>query len=169
MLPWWKRWRKPAYKYDDSLRDFTVLKALESDSDSLVWQHFPRCVGWIETNLGTALVTDLIRDADGNVSRTLRNYLQSSFDPAAVQQALDDFIAFFERKAIPVRSLFTDNIAAQVLSDGSLRLVVIDGLGSTIFIPWYKWNKRLGRFWAKRKTAHLRLEVAMLIAKNNHE
>lgn len=158
-VPWWKRWRKPAYKYDDNVRDYKVLKALESDSDPLIWQYLPRCHGWVKTDRGQGLVTDLIRDADGQISRNLREYLRTKDRDDAVQTAFEEFAHFWESKVIPARSLFTDNMAAQIQADGTIRLVVIDGLGSTVLIPWYGWSKRLGRIWARQKLQHLRDEI----------
>jgi len=162
-LAWWKRWRKPAEKYDDSLRDFRILKALESDNDPATWQHVPRCMGWVETDHGRGLVTELVRDADGLISRNLLEYLWTHGYDDRVQAAVDEFARFWERKSIPTRSLFLDNIAAQVRPDGTLRLVVIDGLGNTLLIPWYTWSKTLGRLWARRKLQQLRRDIAALV------
>lgn len=162
-VAWWKRWRKPAEKYDDSLRDFRILKALESDNDPATWQHVPRCMGWVETDHGRGLVTELVRDADGLISRNLLEYLWTHGYDDRVQAAVDEFARFWERKSIPTRSLFLDNIAAQVRPDGTLRLVVIDGLGNTLLIPWYTWSKTLGRLWARRKLQQLRRDIAALV------
>ncbi|HNA81119.1 MAG TPA: YrbL family protein [Thiobacillaceae bacterium] len=162
-VAWWKRWRKSANKYDDSLRDFQILKALESDADSVTWQHIPRCLGWVETDRGRGLVTDLIRDADGLISRNLLEYLWTNHYDDRVQAAVDEFARFWESGRIPSRSLFLDNIAAQVRSDGTLRLVVIDGLGSTVLIPWYTWSTTLGRIWARRKIQELRRDIAIQV------
>jgi len=159
LVPWWKRWRKPAYKYDDNLRDFIALKALEHDRTPLTWQHLPRSHGWVCTDQGTGLVTDLIRDADGQISRTLREHIQASTRANLIQAAVDEFSDFWLSKSIPVRSLFTDNIVAQVKTDGTLKLVVIDGLGTTVFFPWYTWGKYLGKIRARQMILQLRNEI----------
>lgn len=164
-VAWWKRWRKPAEKYDDSLRDFQILKALESDNDPATWQHVPRCLGWVGTDRGPGLVTGLIRDADGLISRNLLEYLWAHGYDDRARAAVSEFARFWERAHIPTRSLFLDNIAAQVQADGSVRLVVIDGLGNTVLIPWYTWNKTLGRIWARRKIQQLRRDIAALVEK----
>lgn len=164
-VAWWKRWRKPVQKYDDSLRDFQILKSLESKNDSTIWQHVLRCIGWVGTDRGQGLVTELVRDADGLISRNLLEYIWTNGYDDRAQVAVDEFASFWRSKSIPTRSLFLDNIAAQVLSDGTLRLVVIDGLGSTVLIPWYTWGKTLGRIWAQTKIHHLRHDIAALVEK----
>ncbi|MFP5409668.1 MAG: YrbL family protein [Gammaproteobacteria bacterium] len=161
-MPWWKRWRKPAHKYDDSLRDYRTLKALESSGDAAIWQCLPRLHGWVETDRGRGLVTDLVRDADGSVSRSLLDYLRTHGHDERVQAAVDAFARFWETCPVPARSLFLDNIAAQVRDDGTLRLVVIDGLGNTVLIPWYTWSKALGLIWARRNIRFLRRDIAAL-------
>ena len=158
-LPWWKRWRKPANKYDDNLRDFAVLEALKPDSDPVTWQHLPRSHGWVCTDRGKGLVTDLVRDADGKISRTLRECIQTSAHDQFIQTAVDEFSTFWLSKSIPVRSLFTDNIVVQVQEDGLLKLVVIDGLGSTLLFPWYTWGKYLGQIRARQMIIQLRNEI----------
>jgi hypothetical protein len=158
-VPWWKRWRKPAYKYDDNLRDFSALNALEHDSPPETWQHLPRCYGWVDTDRGMGLVTDLVRDADGQISRTLRQHIQTSTQASLIQSAVDDFSNFWLSQSIPVRSLFTDNIVAQVQADGALRLVVIDGFGTTVLFPWYTWGKHLGKIRARQMILQLRSEI----------
>jgi hypothetical protein len=166
-VAWWKRWRKPAQKYDDSLRDFRLLKALEAAGDAAIWRHVPRCLGWVGTDRGRGLVTELVRDADGQISRNLLEYIWTQGYTPRVQAAVEEFARFWEARCIPARSLFLDNIAAQEQADGTLRLVVIDGLGSTVLIPWYTWHQRLGRLWARRKIHQLRRDIAALVAKRN--
>lgn len=162
-VAWWKRWRKPAQKYDDSLRDFQILKALESGNDPATWKHVPRCIGWVGTDRGQGLVTELVRDADGLISRNLLEYVWANGYDDRAQAAVDEFARFWECRHIPTRSLFLDNIAAQIRPDGTLKLVVIDGLGSTLLIPWYTWSKTLGRIWARRKIQELRRDIAALV------
>lgn len=163
--PWWKRWRKPAHKYDDSLRDYRTLKALELSGDAAIWQCLPRLHGWVETDRGRGLVTDLIRDADGSVSRSLLDYLRIHGHDDRVRAVVDEFARARGARPVPARSLFPDNIAAQVRDDVTLRLVVIDGLGNAVVIPRHTWSKALGLIWARRSIRFLRCDIAVLCSR----
>jgi hypothetical protein len=166
-LPLWRRWRKSVHDFDESFRDYCTLKILESDNDPSIWRHLPRCFGWVETDRGRGLVIELIRDADGLISRSFLDYLwMHSYDDRA-QAAVDELAQFWEVSVIPTRSLGLHNIAAQWRPDGTLRLVVIDGFGSTAFIPLPRWSKTIETKRMRRQILALRQDILATLTRKS--
>ena len=96
-------------------------------------------LGTIETNLGEGFIFQLIRDNDGNISKSLATYLN---DQDFVQQHwqairtdLDQLKQrMFDQQIIPMK-IFAKNILYRKLDESNYELVIIDGLGSATFIP----------------------------------
>ena len=120
------------------------------------YTHLPQFYGLQKTNLGQGLVVDLIRDFDGEVSKSLRWYLDngrsiSEFEPhleLLKNYLLDNLIIFNH-------DLVTRNLLLQRLSQDAARLVLIDGIGDVVSIQWLnkipshvrsKINRRWQRF-----------------------
>gem|GEM_PF-2344913 len=73
--------------------------------------------------------------------------------------AIDQFGEFWRSHAIPSRSLGLHNVSVQELEDASLRLVLIDGFGSTEFIPISRLSRSYAVRKCERKIRVLRREV----------
>ena len=164
-LPPWKRWRKTVRDVDENHQDWKTLAGLGATVEERVWRHVPRLHGWVETDLGRGLVVDLVRDADGLISRSFLAYIwENGFDDAACR-AVDELVGFWEEGAIPSRSLGLHNMAARRDADGSLRLVVVDGLGSTEFFPLSFLLSSYARRRARRRAEAIRDDVRALLAR----
>lgn len=155
--PWWRRWRKSVRDYDESFSDWRVFQWLEKMNDPSVWDHLPRCHGWTDTDLGPGFVIELIRDADGLISRSFLDYLWTHGYDERARQGMDALARFWEARTIPSRSLGLHNMAAQLRADGTMRLVVIDGFGRTTIFPQLNRSGALAR--SRRKMASVRQTI----------
>jgi PhoP regulatory network protein YrbL len=151
---------KPLSSFDDNLEEHRVMRMLDKHVGPALYQHLSHCYGFEETDLGRGLASELIRDASGRISYSLKQYLWEFGPTDSFEKALGEFCAFWTRHAIPSRDLLLHNIVAQRDANGEVsRLVVIDGLGSPGFWP-YRWlpgSARRAR--AARKTVDLRARM----------
>ena len=111
----------------------------------------PRCHGTIDTDLGTGLVLDLIRDHDGKISRSLRELVSTGHQPSEFREAFDVFSQHMIRHAILSRAILDHNLATQHRADGSWQLYLIDGLGDPAWIPFARFSRRLAQKKIKRR------------------
>ncbi|ARN76256.1 hypothetical protein BST96_01390 [Oceanicoccus sagamiensis] len=121
------------------------------------WQHLAQFHGLCSTSLGDGLMFEVVRDHDGSISKSLRDYIRGNGCPIDRQQ-LDDELArlksYLLKHSIIMRDLKDDNLLLQRLSDSEARLVVIDGIGNNEFIPFSELapvftNMKINRKWAK--------------------
>jgi len=132
---WWKRLHRAAY-YDENVQDLKIYRHLISRHGAGIHQHLSQVFGLVETDLGRGLEVELIRDADGRVSLSGKGYtieqgLTDTF--LASLQPLEDFLTHYR---IQFRDPFPHNLSVQVAQDGSLRLVIVDGLARKAWIPF---------------------------------
>ncbi|MEO0528536.1 MAG: YrbL family protein [Bacteroidota bacterium] len=116
-------------------RELKLYKGLQRKKIS--YQHIPKFHGSIETNLGKGNVFDLIQDFNGDISKSLLDYLKLGYS-----------LLFFEPKLIELKNylltnkiifnhdMYAGNILYQKISESTGHLILIDGLGDTVFIPW---------------------------------
>jgi hypothetical protein len=124
------------------------------------WEMLARYYGTVETDMGEGLVFDLIRDADGLISKPLVHY----FTTEALTSELEDPIGKFhalkqyllEQKII-VKDLGIYNILYQKLNNGGGRYMIIDGVTNNDFLPFatyidYFAVKKITRRWERFAT-----------------
>lgn len=157
--------RKSVDAFDENVSDWTVLNSLKTPGDEAIWAHIPEFFGWEETDRGRGLVIELLRDQDGLISRTLLDWLWEHGYDERTQAAVTELAAYWEARMIPSRSLGLHNIVVQIMAEDKLRLVVIDGLGSTEFVPFSKWSRAYALRRSKSKIAGLRLDIEDLITR----
>ena len=161
---------KPLASFDDNREEYLVMKQLMRTYGEPVFRHISRCFGFVDTDLGKGLVSELIRDHDGAISQTLKKYLWDHGLTEACQAAINDLCRFWEQKVIPSRDLLLHNIVVQQSQPGEIgRLVVIDGLGSSGLIPfhWLPMTQRKKK--VVRKTANLHERVGTLLSQRGQD
>ena len=156
---WYKRLR-PLYFFDDNARELDSFRQLER-KDDVVWAHFPRCYGLVETSFGKGIATDLIRDGDGAVSHSFRDHVASCGKTQELFSALDDFFQILLRENVATRDILDHNLVVRVGADG-LRVYMIDGFGSSEFIPISSWIPMLGRRKVLRKIRRFKNRYGMI-------
>ncbi|WP_158224651.1 YrbL family protein [Agaribacterium haliotis] len=128
-------------------REIRIYEYLNKNK-AVPYKRIPAYYGTVETNLGTGYVFDLVRDADGQVSKSLKWYLQHGSSPKDFKRQLKNLRRYFLKyKVIFNHDMYEGNILVRITKKGRRKLVVIDGLGEVTFV---QWPNRFG-FFAKRK------------------
>lgn len=135
---------RPLSAFDDNLEEYREMQFLEQHFGDRAFQHISRCYGFVDTDMGKGLVSELIRNPDGRIAVTLKQYLWDHGLTDQVRQVIEAFIDFWTFELIPSRDLLLHNIVVEMDSDAPRRLVVIDGLGATGLLP-FQWHPRFFR------------------------
>jgi len=136
------------------------------------YRHAPRSFGLVETNLGTGLCFELIRDADGESSPRLITYIMETGckleDAIGLIDRLYDFVV---ANRVGLFDVNVHNLLVRRGADGREELVVIDWKGPKAlreFIPLSRWIPWFGHFKRFRRFRRLR-RYARLIALRRKE
>ncbi len=147
---------------DETRREKKYYRHLEERN--VCWEMIPRYYGDVETNMGIGSVFDLIVDRAGTVARTLEYYLNSNEKTeehsAGLMHALVSLKEYLLEYRIITMSLKPKNIVYPLEGETEPRLVVVDNIGNSDFIPVctysnYFARKKILRKWKK-------FEISML-------
>ena len=124
-------------------------RALNNSDDSSVWDHLARWHGMVETNLGPASETELIRN-NNEIAETLESYLFREGLTDEITQAIQTFEAWLRKHLVLTKNIIPHNI---VLSkeDEILMLKIIDGLGCKAMVPLPEYSKMFARIYIERR------------------
>ncbi|MDL2321713.1 hypothetical protein LJC47_05150 [Desulfosarcina sp. OttesenSCG-928-B08] len=122
------------------------------------WEMLSRFYGTVNTNKGPGAVFELIRDKDGAISKPLRDYIGTPDVTALHRDGLSR--AFFALKTYLIReeilttALKAQNMVYQRTPETDGKLVIIDDIGNTDFIPictYLGWaaRRKINRKWAQ--------------------
>ncbi len=160
----------PLSHFDDNREEFQVMALLDRLYGEPLYRHVSRCFGFVETDMGKGLASELIRDADGAVSQTLKKVIWDEGFSEQCQQAVAVFAQFWQSYSIPSRDLLLHNIVVQRDEQGDItRLVVIDGLGSQGLIPTHWMPKKLQVKKATKKVVNLYKRIDTLLGQRGQE
>lgn len=119
---------RPLYYFDENAREAEALAKLHRHAPGGRHPNLPRTFGLVQTDLGPAHATELIRDSDGRISATLEMHLlRFGIDPP-VSEAVNHFKTNWLITAPFTRELLPHNFVVK-LGPGDNRLVLIDGYG----------------------------------------
>lgn len=161
---------RPLSSFDDNLEESRVMARLDRRFGEALYRHVSRCYGFEDSDMGKGLVSELIRDASGRISHTLKQYIwDHGFDDNA-RSAVAAFCHDWEALGVPSRDLLLHNLVAQRDEHGRIvRLVVIDGLGGSGLIPDQWLPRALLRLRARRKTRNLYERIEALLPQRGQE
>lgn len=110
-------------------RQPAILQLTRTGDENTLWSHLPRFYGSVETSLGQANASELIRCADGSVAPTLESLIRNRELTPELKAATLRFAAWLTDTRILTRNLLPHNL---VVTDRSGRpeLFLIDGLGA---------------------------------------
>lgn len=133
------------------------------DRRGVSWEMLPRFHGIVATSLGEGAVFDLIRDYDGGISLTLAHYLSSqqltAQYGATLRGALHRMKRYLLEHRIITMTLKPKNILFQRETADSGKLVIVDNIGNSDFIPLANYSASLARWKIERKWR--RFEISM--------
>lgn len=118
------------------------------------WRHLPQYFGEVETNKGEGFVLELIRDYDGQVSKSFAYYIKKD-GVEKYKNELKKYKQYFLDNCIIFNyGMMPKNILLRKNSKTDFDLVLIDGLGDVSHftlpnkIPYFA-RKRINRRWDK--------------------
>ncbi len=124
---------------------------------NISWDMLARFNCVARTNLGEGMVFELIRDADGSVSKTLDHYLrldQESMN-SKILALIDELQHYILAQGIIIRDLITRNLLMKKTDDQNYKLVIVDGIGYSEHIPFCLYFKKaeqnkIKRIWNRK-------------------
>ena len=119
---------RPLRTFDENLVEFITLNYLHLNYPSQITRYLPRSFGLVETDLGTAHVTELVSDSDGRIAQTLEQYIWRNGMNSTVKQAIRIFKQDWSTKPPRTRDLIPHNFVIK-LDVESANLILIDGFG----------------------------------------
>ena len=160
---------KPLSSFDDNLNEAQTYQRLLGAYGESLFRFAPRLYGWVATDLGKGLCSELIRDTDGRIAITLKQYLWQRGRTAALEQLLDDFSAAWIAGGIASRNLLLHNLVVQCDGDAPERLVVIDGLGWPDLVPLAYHVPAMARAKARRRTQAMQVAIDALLERRKRD
>ena len=165
----WRR-LKGRRGFDDQRKELKAYRQLTRRSFG-DWTHVPRCHGAVDTDQGIGIVTDLHRDWDGGFPANLEELLPvAPVAPVArgsangaLGAAIDEFKAWLRRARFLSRDLLPHNIIAVAVASDRYRLVIVDGIGNSEWLPLSSWFDACARRKIERKIRKFDGRVRMLL------
>ncbi|MDL2329398.1 hypothetical protein LJC71_06590 [Desulfosarcina sp. OttesenSCG-928-A07] len=122
------------------------------------WDMLSRFYGMASTNKGQGTVFELIRDRDGNISKPLSYYIgapeQTALHGDGLSRAIPALKHYLLHEEIITTALKAQNMVYQKFGDTEGKLVIIDDIGNTDFIPicnYLSWaaQRKIRRKWER--------------------
>jgi hypothetical protein len=147
---WYKKFRSNE-SFDDNLREQTAYKqnAITSPIDNSIWDHLAKWNGMVDTSLGPASETELIKN-DDEIAETLENYLFREGLTDEIKLAIESFEIWLRKHQVLTKNIIPHNIVLKKI-DGVTTLKIIDGLGCSSFIPLPKYSKYFAKRYVERR------------------
>lgn len=139
---------------DYNFVDVKYAERLERRNERSMFQHIPRCYGFVETDLGTGVAWQRIQDFDGSPCTTLkdikhRGHPLTAEETCKLWMALQEFFSWQLKRGIMLREMAYTNILICRLTENQIRLYHIDAIGCADLIPlafYVHWFARLRVF-----------------------
>lgn len=141
-------------------KDRDKANSIELEGYQALMQHhknltcISHCYGLEKTNMGLGLICDCIFDADGSVSKSILDLINSenSLDISYLKKVVKDFTDYLLKENIYIFDLNVKNIVIQQQADGTYTPIIIDVKGASElkeFIPLSRYIP----YFRKRKLA----------------
>lgn len=156
----WRRLKRLP-SFDDQRKEHKAYRHLIRRGQ-LDWSHVPRFYGTVETDQGLGIVTALFRDWDGGYPKNLEELLPSGMTDS-LDAAIREFKGWLRRELFLTRDLLPHNIIAVADSAERYRLVIVDGIGNSEFVPLAHWFKVSARMKIERKIRKFDYRTGILL------
>ena len=137
----------------ETVREQSCYRLLENRAIS--WKMLARFYGNAETNRGPGAVFELIRDYNGEVSKTLEHYIaaenSTDINYQDLSRALPVLKQYLLKWKIVTMDIKPQNIVYKKINESEGALVVIDNIGNSDFIPICNYVDFMARQKIRRK------------------
>ena len=148
--------------FDDQWKEQRAYESLLHTQRESVWDHVPRYFGTVETDLGIGVVTHLFTNEDGTLPRNLEDLLRDSKMEVPVK-AIDQFKNWLRKELFLSRNLLPHNIIVVHETPKLKKLIIVDGIGNSEFVPLSTWFTTLARRKIERRIRFFEHRVELLI------
>ncbi len=152
---------RPLHHWDDQLKEIQAYRHLCRVAAPTVWMHVPEYFGTIDTDLGLGIVTRIFRNFDSSYPNNLEQEVPSGLDDA-LESALEEFKRWLRQDLVVTRDLLPHNIIVVKQSNTKSRLVIVDGLGNSEWIPVSTWFRSFAVRKINRKIEKFERRVQLL-------
>ena len=149
---------RPVRHWDDQLKELTAYRHLLARDKATLWQHIPEFFGSVETDLGVGIVTRIFRNFDGNFPRNLEQEVPHGIDNS-LRTGIEEFKKWLRQELVVTRDLLPHNIIVVRNSSELCRLMIVDGLGNSEWIPVSTWFRSFAQRKIERKIAKFERRV----------
>lgn len=150
--------------WDDQSKELIAYRQLLNRNSDTVWQHIPEFFGSVETDLGLGIITRVFRNFDGQFPRNLETEVPLGVD-AILKEGLFEFKRWLRQELIITRDLLPHNIIVVRDSAKHCRLMIVDGLGNSEWIPVSTWFRSFACRKVERKITKFNGRVGILTDK----
>ena len=140
---------RPLRFFDENIIEKQRLEFLQKCFPEKVCSHLPSSYGMVKTDIGDAFETDLIRDSDGLISRTVEQYIWQVGYDEALRKAIDRFFQDWSAQCPLTRDLIPHNMV--ICFNGMPNIIMVDGFGRYTYISRLLEIISSGYFFNKRK------------------
>ena len=156
---------RPVKHWDDQQKELTAYRQLLARDTPALWHHIPEFFGSVETDLGLGIITRIFRNFDGKFPRNLEEEVPQGVDDS-LTKGIADFKSWLRRELVVTRDLLPHNIIVVRDSAQHCRLMIVDGLGNSEWIPVSTWFRSFARRKIERKISKFNHRVEILRAKH---
>lgn len=124
--------------FTESIKEVKYYKFLEKRNIS--WKYISKYYGKIETSSGIGYQFDLIKDYDGNISKTLTYYLRNKDLTSKINNPvllLNKFKTYCLKNKVLIKDINTNNLVYKRINKKEGYLVLIDGLSTSNYLNYY--------------------------------
>jgi len=129
------------------------LKFLQKKNIS--WEHLTKLYAREDTDMGDGLVFDLVRDFDGEISKSIDYYMQNENAFLLINnftKKLKDLKQYMFDNGVIVKDISQYNVLFQRVSKNNGKFMIIDGVGNSEAIPVsnyirYFQKRRIKKYW----------------------
>jgi PhoP regulatory network protein YrbL. len=154
---WYKRWRRARQfiAVQREVEEYLAVVAREGRRPSFVQKIY----GFEDTDLGLGFVTEALRDRDGEIAPTLGALIRAGRCDARVREAYERFAHDFEASHVVIGDFSAENIVLAWDETHGERFVLVDGIGSSTFIPLKAWCPAANRWSKRRQLERIRRQI----------
>ncbi|MCY3885247.1 MAG: YrbL family protein [Gammaproteobacteria bacterium] len=147
--------------WDDQFKEQVAYKQLITRHGASLWNHIPKFHEVVATDLGMGIVTTVFRNYDGHFPLNLDQQIPLGIDDP-LRIAIDEFKQWLRSELVLTRNLLPHNIIAVRDTSDTCRLVVVDGLGNSEWIPIASWFKAVAKLKIERKISRFDERIELL-------
>ena len=148
--------------FDDQWKEKRAYQFLVDLERESVWDHVPRYYGVEETDLGIGIVTELFKNEDGSFPQSLEDLLRQD-ESDFPRLAIEEFKDWLRAELFLSRNLLPHNIIVVDGPQNTQKLVIVDGIGNSEFVPISTWFKAFARRKIERRIRFFNRRVELLL------